>query len=132
MPEGPARLVKQLTQIGLGLAMVAGKPGIDLEVYETIKKIGRDLVSSMRISTLRYLYDQRTFESGAEWETTTEIAAGINKPTNTTLRMLEDLMIVGALRRQRQGGFEKTPYLWQLRDDFLRFVTRAEVFEDSI
>ena len=45
-PEGSARLVKQFVQIGMGLALAHGKNTIDTMLYESIKKIGRDLISA--------------------------------------------------------------------------------------
>jgi hypothetical protein len=131
-PEGPARLVKQLTQIGMGLALVAGKNIIDLEVYETVKKIGRDLVSATRLRIFACLYDERANEQTGLWMTTKEIADYVNKPTKTTKRYLEDLMVVGALNRKRRDETQNAPYEWQVKNQTYDWITKAEVFEDSI
>lgn len=128
-PEGTPRLVKQLTQIGMALAIVNGKQGIDEDTYEVVKKIGRDLVSSTRLKILRYLWEERAFEPDLFWKKTRDAAEGINKPTNTVKRILEDLMVVGALNRTRAGDHDTAAYRWQITQQMFDWMVKAEVFE---
>lgn len=130
-PEGPARLVKQLTQIGMGLALVAGKNIIDEEVFETVKKIGRDLISAPRLKILQSLYDARATEQGDSWITTRGVADAVSKPTNTVKRYLEDLMIVGALRRKQESESQTAPYEWCIARQAYDWMTKAEILESS-
>jgi len=131
-PEGPSRIVKQLTQLGMGLAIVHGKETIDLSIYETIKKVGRDLVPANRLSALNYLWDQRVFQNNSSWIKTSEVAEAVNKPTNTIKLCLQDLMVVGMLRMRRDGAAEKSPYEWQISDSAFNHMAKAEVFESSL
>jgi hypothetical protein len=130
VPEGTPRLVKQFTQIGIGLALAHGKSLIDLQIYETIKKIGRDLIPTQRLRIMKYLWDQKAFEYLSGWEKTLDIADAVNMPGGTAKLILEDLMTIGVLNRERgesDGG--RPPYLWQLSDQFCQMAGGAEVFD---
>jgi len=130
VPEGTPRLVKQLMQVGFGLAIVNGKSSIDLEIYETIKKIGRDLIPAQRLKILKYLWEARAFTSKGGWEKTKEISKSINMPTATTRLNLEDLMVVGALNRDIVEEGASGAYSWRLSQQFCEFLGQAEVFGD--
>lgn len=129
LPEGPARLVKQFMQIGMGLALVNGKTLIDVEIYEIIKKIGRDLIPGQRLKILKHLWDKKAFESWGEWLKTKEIAEAVSIPASTVKLILEDLMIVGLLNRQRGGEAENAPYKWQFSQKAYDRAAGAEVFK---
>ncbi len=131
--EGPARLTKQFMQLGAALAIIHGKNSIDLNVYEIIKRIARDLISVQRLRIIRHLWEQRAFEHINEWRKTKEISAGVNMPVNTAKLVLEDLMTVGALNRNLEDPEQDTsPYLWQIRNQLYDWIAKAEVFESSI
>jgi hypothetical protein len=129
--EGPARIVKQLTQLGIALALVNGKNGIDESIYRIIKKIGRDLLPTQRLRIIKHLWDSRTIEYLSGWEKTTDIADKLNMPSTTALIVLEDLMTVRMLKRRRgesEGG--RPPYMWQLTSQFCEYIGGAEVFDE--
>jgi len=132
VPEGPGRIVKQLTQIGMGLAMVRGQETFDLSIYETIKKIGRDLVPANRLAILRHLWDKRVFEERSKWFRTGDVAEAVGKPGTTVKMTLEDMMVVGMLNRRRDGSADNSPYEWQINKIAFRYMARAEVFEKSL
>ena len=131
MPEGTPRLVKQFMQVGMGLGLINGKQAIDLAVYETIKKIGRDLLPAHRLKILKHLYDQNVFEYMGEWQKTKDIADQVNIPASTTKIALEDLMIVGVLNRSVDGDSERSPYKWQINEKAYNMINKSEVFEVS-
>ena len=131
MPEGTPRLVKQFMQVGMGLALINGKSIIDLEIYETIKKIGRDLLPAHRLKILKHLNDQNVFECMKDWQKTKDIADAVNIPSTTTKMALEDLMIVGVLNRLVDGEAERSPYKWQINDVAYEMINSSEVFEVS-
>lgn len=131
-PEGPARLTKQFMQLGAALAIAHGKNKIDLEIYEIVKRIGRDLISVQRLKIIRYLWNQRAFEHTNEWRKTSEIAATLNMPVSTIKLTAEDLMTVGALNRKLEDpDKEKSPYLWLISGQIFDWIAKAEVFESS-
>lgn len=94
IPEGPARLTKQLTQIGIGLAITHNKTAIDAEIYEIIKKIGRDILPGMRLLILETMWRQGLSEDLHSWESTRGIAELVGIPTTTTKEQLENLHIL--------------------------------------
>ena len=127
-PEGPARLVKQFMQLGMGLALVHGKKIIDITIYEIIKKVARDLISAQRLRILDYLWKEEAYEHLNEWQNTKEIADAISMPGSTAKLLLEDLMVVGILNRAREGDTEKAPYKWQFKEKFHDIAAETEVF----
>ena len=131
MPEGTPRLVKQFMQIGMGLALAYGKNSIDQQIYETIKKIGRDLIPAQRVKILQHLWDKRAFEFLNEWEKTKEIEKAVNMPTATARLTLEDLMVVGALNRDTIDEDSSGAYIWQLSSKLCEFMGNAEAFDRS-
>ena len=131
MPEGTPRLVKQFTQIGMGLMLIHDKSVLDLELYEILKKIGSDLLPAHRFKILKHLNDQNIFECMHDWQKTKDIADQINIPSTTTKMALEDLMIVGLLNREVGGESEKSPYKWQINETAYEMINSSEVFEVS-
>jgi hypothetical protein len=130
MPEGTPRLVKQFMQIGMGLALASGKNSIDLEVYETVKKIGRDLIPSQRLKILQHLWKTKSFEFANGWKTTREIAEAVNRPTTTIKLILEDLMVAGVLKRGKKQEGPNIPYTWQITNQICEWLGQGEVFGD--
>jgi hypothetical protein len=133
MPEGTPRLVKQFMQIGAGIALANGRDVIDGGVYQVLKKIGRDLMSTQRLRVLDYLWREGVLESDEVWDDTPRIADAVNLPGSTAKRTLEDLMVVGALKRQRGESGElggQRPYKWQIAEDMADYIHAAGVFDE--
>ena len=106
---------------------------IDDGVYRVLKKIGRDLLSTQRLRVLDYLWLEGVLESDGVWDDTARIADAVNLPGTTAKMTLEDLMVVGALKRQRGDSGElggQRPYKWQIADDMADYIHAAEVFDD--
>jgi len=131
IPEGPARLTKQFMQIGRALSVVNNRSVIDGEVYQTIKKIGRDLMPTHRLRLLQHLWKNKVYPYFSEWQKTTDIADKINLPGRTAKLVLENLMVVGLLNRKRSGDAENSPYNWQLSETAFNLIGAAEVFQDE-
>lgn len=130
-PEGTPRLVKQLMQLGMGLSLIHGKAGFDLEVYEILKKVGRDLLPTARLKILQYLWDEKVIEYLKDRRRTKEIADAVNIPVRTAKFILEDMMLVQLLNRKVDGTEERSSYTWQITDDANDFMAHSEVFEVS-
>ena len=109
MPEGTPRLVKQFMQIGMAMAIIHGKSGIDAEIYEIIKKIGRDLVSTARLKILKYLWDAEAIADRGGWQVTKKVSRKTEIPGTTAKRHLEDRMVVGLLKQDRADASETAP-----------------------
>ena len=129
-PEGPPRVAKQLWQLATGLAMAYGSHSIDESVYKVITKISRDLMPVKRRTIISHMWKQKLWQQTACWGNTKEIATAVGMPTRTTKRELEDLMIVGAVRRDRDGPGETAPYRWQLAEETVSRLDYTEMFDE--
>jgi len=128
-PEGPARLAKQFIQIGMALACIRGKRCIDESIYETIKKIGRDLISKHRLKIIQSLWAEKVFEVLSEWRKTKEIAKTTGMPATTAKVILEDLAAIGLLNQDLDGTGETTAWTWQLSQKGMDFIAGSEIFD---
>lgn len=128
-PEGTPRLVKQFMQVGMSLALIYGKDRIDGEVYEVLKKIGRDLIPEQRLKIIKYLWESQAFEHLMGWEGTTDISQALKTPKTTMVRKCEDLMLVGLLERQLSGETENQGYKWQFNQRAYDMMKGAQMFE---
>jgi len=129
-PEGPARLAKQFMQIGTSLALVNGKTHIDGEIYEVIKKIGRDLITKHRLKIIHHLCVEKVFEHIMEWRKTKGVANAVGIPGSTTKIVLEDLMTIGILNQELDGQGDTAAWKWQLSQKAVELIGGSEVFEN--
>jgi hypothetical protein len=127
-PEGPARLVKQFTQLGRALALIHSKDRIDGDVYEIIKKVGCDLMPRQRLKVLSHVWRRKAYEHLEHWERTTEISEGLRLPPKTVLRVCEDLMVARLLNKELSGESENAGYKWQVDQKAYDMVKAAEIF----
>jgi hypothetical protein len=128
-PEGPARLAKQFMQLGMALALVRGKKGVDETIYETLKKIGRDLITKHRLKIITTLWERKVIEFLSEWMKTKEIANATGMPATTAKVILEDLMSVGLLNQALDGEGETAAWKWQLSQKGGELIGASEIFE---
>ena len=130
-PEGTGRVIKQLMQLGIGLAIVQNKTGFDMGIYDILRKVARDLLPATRLKILQYLYENKVFEYLKERRTTREIAVAVNLPGSTTKLLLEDLSLVDMLNREMEGDTEKAAYRWQMNDETADIIRDAQVFSSE-
>jgi hypothetical protein len=127
-PEGPGRITKQLFQLSMSLMIINGKEEFDKYIFDIIQKVGRDLLPVSRLRAIAYLWHEMAWETTNSTKMTSDVAEAIGLPTNTTKLLLEDLMVVGALNRQRQESTETAPYRWCLRKQICEYITHGGVF----
>jgi hypothetical protein len=142
-PEGPPRLTKQLSQMGMALALAHGKTQIDEHIYSIVRKLARDAIPAQRLKIIKYLWDEKVIPGmgSYNWQTTREIANGTNTPGSTAKMHLEDLMMAGAVNRDIEtiadtdsaddkGGYKATKaYIWQLTEQMYQWIGESEMFE---
>ena len=115
-----------------GIAIAHGKDGIDLEIYEIIKKVGADLITDQRRRILKYLWDQRAFQKSDVWRTTSDVSESIAMPGRTSLITLEDLMTAGVLNRKKEyPDVERSAWIWQIKNQMHSWMSYSEIFEKS-
>jgi hypothetical protein len=128
-PEGTPRVIKQLMQLGTGIAIAQGKNEIDAEVYEILKSVARDQLPMHRLMVLRYLWDEEVFEYNSTTMKISEVGTGTNIPIQTARLILEDLAAVGALNFYRDGDKSNSPYIYQIKDEMSKWIGGGEIFE---
>jgi hypothetical protein len=99
--EVPTRLSKQLLKLGIGMTVFTRQKEISEATYNTLAKTARDTAPDRVEMVVRALYLRRT----DDYMTTNEVAAAVRFPVNTISFLLNDLDLLGLVRR-RQG---KTP-----------------------
>ena len=136
--EGPARIVKQLFTLGCGIAIIQGKSEIDSDVYEILKKIGKDTLPSHRNLILQKMWRMEML--GDSWEKTRTLSGHFSYPVTTTKMQLEDLMILKLANRKdmedspedEDSSYRKQevrPYYWQLSDKCCELIKTSEVYD---
>lgn len=130
VPEGEARLSKQLYHMAISLMTIRREKSVNDKIYEIVKKIGSDLIPRFRFIVLRYLYEKRATEIHVYWITTGDIAEGVNVHGRTTLRALQDLSIIGFIKGRLAATEQGKPYEWQLTEKALKLIGGSEIFQD--
>jgi hypothetical protein len=115
-PEGPARMVKQLSLLAKALAIVRGQDSVDQAIYEIVKKVARDCLPRLRSKMLDALWGMFTdylsrFGDPWPWFRTGDIADHAKMPSTTVRNTCEDLMLLGLFERTTEEG--KTTHMWQ-------------------
>jgi hypothetical protein len=118
----------QFMQLGMALALINGKDRIDGEVYEIVKKVGRDLLPGRRLNIIRLLWDSECSAETGLWMKTGEVADALSIPGATAKLTCEDMMVIGALQRDRDGHDEKAPYRWRLTRIICDYIKGAALF----
>jgi hypothetical protein len=131
--EGPSRLMKQLFTLGCGIAIAQGKNEIDEEVYNILKKVGRDTLPSYRNLILNEMWVRKIV--GKHWERPRALSDFLRQPVATIKFNLEELMVMGLANREPEGAHlsedsysDKIPYLWRLSDKCYDLIQRSGVY----
>jgi hypothetical protein len=118
--ELPARLVLSLARLFHGMQMV----GVDLEeCWRLVSKVAFDSIPDVRRRAFRFL------EPLNSPSTTSDVAVGIDYPTNTTRRALEDLAAHGMVDRSVQGQGKAD--LWQMSKLAKKLTLPAPLSKDT-
>lgn len=131
LPEGPGRLVKQFTQLAVGLSVVARRSGIDDYVYELLKKIGLDTLPGPREKFIRNMWAEGYTADLMSWATTGMVADLVGLPTSTAKNLLEDMMVLQLTNRRMEDpdSDKVTPYEWQLSRMCVDLIRDAELYQ---
>jgi len=119
-PEGPGRLVNQLSLLGICLAMVRGIDCIDEGVFDILRKVACDSIPSVRLPVIKALlateYDK--------WASTSDIVQNTGMPPTTVRYQLEELPMLGLAF---QEGHDRD-HTWKASDQLLQLVQDGNIF----
>lgn len=115
VPEGPARLAKQLNTLARGLAIIKKESTPGSTTFDEVVEIGMDCIPPPRRQTLDALIGVN-----GELETAA-ISERTGYPVNSVRRILEELMAIGLVRRVLRDG----TYWWTLSEEATQWHNRA-------
>lgn len=129
--EMGTRLAKQLIKLGLGLAIVAGKPGIDNEIYRLMERVAFDTAVGFHLDLVQAA--MQCTESGLELSEE-NLCRVANIPSTSMRRKIEDLTMLGAItssvgKNKLNRGLKK---FYALTDKVVTLYKRAQVGEDHV
>ena len=128
-PEGSPRLAKQLYHLGIALMAVNGVDQFTENIYAALKKVGRDLIPSIRFRCLQYLRDNRSFQVGGLLRSTADISTGTGLNGKTVLRTMQDLSVIGVTAYELGTAAQGTPYLWGLTTKAKTLIEMSGIFD---
>lgn len=120
-PEGPARLVKQLRQLTLGLTVVQGKLRADEEELGILRKVAVATMHPFRARVLAALAQRDT--AG-----TADLAKAAGLPYTTAEREIEDAAYLGLVEESAAAGRGR---VWRLSAEARDDIERSGVFAES-
>ena len=124
--EGPARLAKQFKLLATALAVVRGQSEIGEDIYQLIAKVATDTMPRLRLVVLQAIWRLNRREE--KWYTTKEIGLESGTPTTTARLKLENLHLLGLLKRQTKSKGETAAYEWCPSKDMDSMIRISEVF----
>ncbi len=134
-PEGPARLVKQLSLLSKALAIVRGQTVVDLTIYEVVKKVSQDSLPRLRLIVLKSLWqmcceNQLAGDVNPLWFRTKDIADRSGVPISTTKLQLEDLRLLNLIVRNVESG-SKNAQIWKPSQQMTEWANKSRFFITS-
>lgn len=129
-PEGPARMVKQLSLLAKALAIVRGQNSVDLQIYEIVKRVAFDSLPRLRLKVLQTLWqmfvESLEFSNGTwPWFYTREIVDRSGMPLSTVRLTLEDLMLLNLVIREVEAGGLRA-HIWQPSTCLYEWALRSQ------
>ena len=97
VPEGPARLARQLSTLARGLTLIKGEVSPTTVTFNEVIEIGMDCIPPPRRKTLDALLAGTVMS-------TTEVSEQTGYPVNSARRILEELMAIGMATRTLVSG----------------------------
>ena len=126
--EGPGRLIKQFTNLGIALTMINHKDTLDGDIYRLLRRVGKDTLPALRMKIIHTLWQGGSCQGSDVWLKTKEVANNARLPTTTARINLEDLQSIRLAERDipdDDGGSDSdktVPYRWQLSKECCKML----------
>lgn len=131
--EGPGRLIKQFTNLGIALTLINQQHTTTDEVYKLLRRVGKDTLPALRMKIIETLWREGAYPGSGEgdWLKTKEVANLSRLPTSTARLNLEDLQSIRLAERDITdddgGESDKTmPYRWQLSTECCKMLEETD------
>lgn len=134
-PEMPARLAKQLTALGCGLAIVRGQDAIGHEELAILRRVAVDSMIPQRVRIVSALAKLHPWE----WADTQDVMNDTIIPARTCKELLEDCWQLGTIERDHDGDEDsdpgrrgRKPYKWKLTNEYRDDLQLSGIFEQNV
>jgi hypothetical protein len=117
--------MKQLCQIGQGIALALGRPEVDYHVYRLVKKIALDSGSP-----LRYMIIEQAYHFPDEGVTRKWVMEHLGVNRYTTDILVDDLVGIGFLYAEQTGNLTpkgKTSTVYNLNYEYRRMMDLGRI-----
>ena len=123
--EVPTRLIQQLHNVAMGVAIAQGKTAVDRDIYErVIARIGRDSTHSIRKAILQMLWMNKVYETN--WTYQTSLCNLLRHiPRSTSRAYLEDMVSLGIIEEREIGN--KMEY--RMTDTWVNIIRDSGVYD---
>lgn len=123
--EMPTRIAKQLFALTLGVSMFRQIEVATEDEYDILVRVARGSVPQRLFNALMCVY-RRLVDENIAATGSAEVVASIGLPQSTVGMVLDNLVMLGALRREAVNG--GTKHLWSLQPDMIRIIEECEIF----
>jgi hypothetical protein len=123
--EVPTRLVQQLYNISMGIAVVQGKEAVDREIYEKIiTRLARDSTHSIRKSMVYTLWSKHIH--GDSWANQSDICGYcVGIPRSTVRYYLNDLIALGIIEDREVNN----SLYYRIKDSWVELIRDCGVYD---
>jgi hypothetical protein len=115
--------------MGVALALIHGKQSVDADVFDLLKRLGWDIIPPLRLRVIEKLYSESITSN--TWFSTRDAGESANVPTNTAKLVLEDLMVVGLVKRERESESDTAANKWQLTEACQEWLATSEMLGNA-
>lgn len=122
--EVGTRLAKQLMKLAMGIGIFRGVKELGEYEYICTGKVALHTCQDRLVAVIESIY-RANAEDGATELTTKEVCAYTRLPSATVFRLLEDLYLLGLLKRTGEGG----KHFWSLEGATARLLADSRLFE---
>jgi len=116
------RLAKQFVKLLLGIGMFRHIQKLTLDEYAIIKNIALATAPSRLEEIVRWMCKRNKLSTYSP----SEVSEAIGLPTETSKRMLENLAMLGVLRKTRISGIKTE---WYMDETFLEIIQLTEIYQ---
>ena len=117
------RVAKQLNKLLIGICLIRGIEKATQEELDIILRCARDTAPTMPEELVALIHKQGRALTG------NECAEAIRMPSIITGRVLEDLTMVGALKKERVNALQ---YQFNLHDEFAEVIQLSNIYGGAI
>ena len=115
------RLAKQLYKLVIGVSMFRGEQEVSEGTFDVAAQVAKSTISARYYDTVKVMYVLKKAK-------TVDVSRFIKLPGVTTKTVLENLYMLGVLRKEQEGSAT----LWVLQFDFYQIMRRCALYDKGL